>query len=125
MLTSETYASAVEAITSATLKELKRQNSLGVFTQAPLVKETYDMYGSYTSTVVASTTTHPATHTDTPVIYVGKQQKVEDSPFEETFFITDLEEDNLTAVHVTHAFTTGVGYVSAPLEKLVITDDAT
>lgn len=51
MLTSETYASAVEAITCATLKELKRQNSLGVFTQAPLVKETYDMYGSYTSTV--------------------------------------------------------------------------
>lgn len=54
MLTSETYASAVEAITSATLKELKRQNSLGVFTQAPLVKETYDMYGSYTSTVLCN-----------------------------------------------------------------------
>ena len=54
MLTSETYASAVETITSATLKELKRQNSLGVFTQAPLVKETYDMYGSYTSTVLCN-----------------------------------------------------------------------
>lgn len=54
MLTSETYASAVEAITSTTLKELKRQNSLGVFTQAPLVKETYDMHGHYTSTVLCN-----------------------------------------------------------------------
>lgn len=71
------------------------------------------------------TITHPATHTETPAVHVGQQQKVEDSPFWETFFITDLEEDNLTAVHVTHAFTSGVGYVSVPLEKLVITDDAT
>lgn len=54
MLTSETYASAVEAITRTTLKELKRQNSLGVFTQAPLVKETYDMHGGYTSTVLCN-----------------------------------------------------------------------
>lgn len=45
MLTSETYASAVEAITSTVHAELKRQNSLGVFTQAPLVKEAYDMHG--------------------------------------------------------------------------------
>lgn len=71
------------------------------------------------------TITHPATHTETPAVHVGQQQKVEDSPFWETFFVTDLEEGNLTAVHVTHAFTSGVGYVSAPLEKLVITDDAT
>lgn len=71
------------------------------------------------------TITHPASHTDVPVIHAGEQQKVGDSPFEEIFFITDLEEDNLTAVHVTHTFTTGVGYVSAPLEKLVVTDGAT
>lgn len=71
------------------------------------------------------TITHPATHTETPAVHVGQQQKVGDSPFEEIFFITDLEEDNLTAVHVTHTFTTGVGYVSAPLEKLVVTDGAT
>ena len=71
------------------------------------------------------TITHPTTHTDVPVVHVGEQQKVADSPFWETFFITDQEEDNLTAVHVTHAFTTGVGYVSAPLEKLVVTDGAT
>ena len=71
------------------------------------------------------TITHPTTHTETPAVHVGQQQKVEDSPFWETFFITNQEEDNLTAVHVTHAFTTGVGYVSAPLEKLVVTDGAT
>lgn len=71
------------------------------------------------------TISHPATHTDVPVVHVGEHQKVEVSPFWETFFITDQEEDNLTAVHVTHAFTTGVGYVSAPLEKLVVTDGAT
>ena len=71
------------------------------------------------------TITHPETHTDTPVVHVGEQQKVEVSPFWETFFITDLEEYNLSVVHVTRAFATGVGYVSAPLEKLVVTDDAT
>ena len=54
MLTSETYASTVEALTRTALKELKRQNSLGVFTQAPLVKETYDMHGGYTSTVLCN-----------------------------------------------------------------------
>ena len=42
------------------------------------------------------TITHPTTHTDVPVVHVGEQQKVEDSPFWETFFITDQEEDNLT-----------------------------
>lgn len=54
MLTSETYTSAVEAITSTVHAELKRQNSLGVFTQAPLVKEAYDMHGGYTSTVLCN-----------------------------------------------------------------------
>lgn len=54
MLTSETYASAVKTLTPTVLKELKRQNSLGVFTQAPLVKETYDMHGGYTSTVLCN-----------------------------------------------------------------------
>ena len=48
MLTSETYASTVDALTHAVHTELKRQNSLGVFTQAPLVKEVYDLeLGNY------------------------------------------------------------------------------
>ena len=55
MLTSETYASTVEALTHAVHTELKRQNSLGVFTQAPLVKEVYDLeQGNYTSTVLCN-----------------------------------------------------------------------
>ena len=54
MLTSETYASTLETLTHAVLKELKRQNRLGVFTQAPLVKETYSMQGDYTSTVLCN-----------------------------------------------------------------------
>ena len=54
MLTSETYASTVNAITSTVHAELKRQNSLGVFTQAPLVKGTYDMQGGYTSTALCN-----------------------------------------------------------------------
>lgn len=55
MLTSETYASTVEALTHAVHTELKRQNSLGVFTQAPLVKEVYDLeLGNYTSTVLCN-----------------------------------------------------------------------
>lgn len=54
MLTSETYASTVDALTHTVLEELKRQNSLGVFTQAPLVKETYNTQGEYTSTVLCN-----------------------------------------------------------------------
>lgn len=54
MLTSETYTSALKTLTPTVLKELKRQNSLGVFTRAPLVKETYDMHGGYTSTVLCN-----------------------------------------------------------------------
>lgn len=54
MLTSETYASTVESLTHAVHTELKRQNSLGVFTQAPLVKKTYDTQGNYTSTVLCN-----------------------------------------------------------------------
>ena len=55
MLTSETYASTVEALTHAVHTELKRQNSLGVFTQAPLVKEVYDLeLVNYTSTVLCN-----------------------------------------------------------------------
>lgn len=54
MLTSETYASAVESLTHAVLHELKYQNTLSVFAQAPLVKETYDMQGTYTSTVLCN-----------------------------------------------------------------------
>ena len=54
MLTSETYASTVEALTRTVHIELKRQNRLRVFTQAPLVKETYDMQGVYTSTVLCN-----------------------------------------------------------------------
>ena len=55
MLTSETYASTVEALTHAVHTELKRQNTLGVFTQAPLVKEVYDLeQGDITSTVLCN-----------------------------------------------------------------------
>lgn len=54
MLTSETYASTVESLTHAVHTELKRQNSLGVFTQAPLVKETYNPQGTYTSTLLCN-----------------------------------------------------------------------
>lgn len=54
MLTSETYASTVESLTRTVHIELKRQNTLGVFTQAPLVKETCDPQGTYTSTVLCN-----------------------------------------------------------------------
>lgn len=55
MLTCETYASTVESLTHAVHTELKRQNTLGVFTQAPLVKEVYDLeQGDITSTVLCN-----------------------------------------------------------------------
>lgn len=54
MLTSDTYASAVESLTRTVHTELERQNRLGVFTRAPLVKETYDMQGDITSTVLCN-----------------------------------------------------------------------
>lgn len=55
MLTSETYASAVESLTHAVHTELKRQNRLRVFTRVPLVKEVYDLeQGDITSTVLCN-----------------------------------------------------------------------
>lgn len=54
MLTSETYAATVKALTHTVHAELERQNQLGVFTRAPLVKGTYDMQGNYTSTVLCN-----------------------------------------------------------------------
>lgn len=55
MLTSETCASTVEALTHAVHTELKRQNRLRVFTRAPLVKEVYDLeLGNYASTVLCN-----------------------------------------------------------------------
>ena len=55
MLTSETYASVVESLTRTVHTELERQNRLGVFTRAPLVKEVYDLeLGNYASTVLCN-----------------------------------------------------------------------
>lgn len=54
MLTSETYTSLIKALTHTAHVELERQNRLGAFTQAPLVKEVYDTQGSYTSTVLCN-----------------------------------------------------------------------
>lgn len=70
------------------------------------------------------TITYPETLSTVPVIHVGEQCDLADSPFEETFFTTSGEDDRLTAVHVTHSYTDGVGYVGTPFEKLVVTDEA-
>lgn len=70
------------------------------------------------------TITYPETLSTVPVIHVGEQCDLADSPFEETFFTVSGEDDRLTAVHVTHSYTDGVGYVGAPFEKLVVTDEA-
>lgn len=70
------------------------------------------------------TITYPETYSTIPVIHVGEQCDLPDSPFEETFFTTSGEYDQLTAVHVTHSYTGGIGYVGAPFEKLVVTDEA-
>lgn len=70
------------------------------------------------------TITYPETYSTIPVIHVGEQCDLPDSPFEETFFTTSGEYDQLTAVHVTHSYTGGIGYVDAPFEKLVVTDEA-
>lgn len=70
------------------------------------------------------TITYPETYSTVPVIHVGEQCDLAGSPFEETFFTVSGEDDRLTAVHVTHSYTDGVGYVGAPFEKLVVTDEA-